>query len=106
MYLNDDILDATGTTPNDTEGLINLPLTAREIQAVAFFKVGADGDIRVSLRSKYDVDVRSVASRHGGGGHKNAAGFTVKGPLIEVRAGIIREIEQAIAEGMQSKPQE
>jgi phosphoesterase RecJ-like protein len=106
LYLNDDILNATGTTYNDTEGLINLPLTAREIQAVAFFKVGADGDIRVSLRSKYDVDVRSVASRHGGGGHKNAAGFTVKGPLIEVRAGIIREIEQAIAEGMQSKPQE
>ena len=106
LYLNDDILNATGTTYNDTEGLINLPLTAREIQAVAFFKVGADGDIRVSLRSKYDVDVRSVASRHGGGGHKNAAGFIVKGPLIEVRAGIIREVEQAIAAGMQTKLQE
>ena len=106
LYLNDDILNATGTTYNDTEGLINLPLTAREIQAVAFFKVGADGDIRVSLRSKYDVDVRSVASRHGGGGHKNAAGFTVKGPLIEVRAGIIHQIEQAIAAGMESRPQD
>src|SRR4029078_7917506 len=55
LYLNDDILNATNTTYKDTEGLINLPLTAREIQAVAFFKVGADGDIRVSLRSKYDV---------------------------------------------------
>jgi phosphoesterase RecJ-like protein len=105
MYLNDDIMNATGTTYNDTEGLINLPLTAREIQAVAFFKVGADGDIRVSLRSKYDVDVRSVAGRHGGGGHKNAAGFTVRGPLADVRPGIIREIEQAIAAGMQSRPE-
>ena len=61
LYLNDDMLDATGTTSNDTEGLINLPLTAREIQAVVFFKLGADGDIRISMRSKYDVDVRSVA---------------------------------------------
>ena len=43
---------------------------------MVFFKLGADGDIRISMRSKYDVDVRSVASRHGGGGHKNAAGFT------------------------------
>ena len=49
MYLNDHILNATSTTYNDTEGLINLPLTAREIQAVIFFKLGADGDIHVSM---------------------------------------------------------
>jgi len=102
LYLNDEILNATGTTYNDTEGLINLPLTAREIHAVAFFKVGADGDVRVSLRSKYDVDVRSVAARYGGGGHKNASGFTVRGPLEDVREVIIAEIEQAIASGQRA----
>ena len=106
LYLNDDILNATGTTYNDTEGLINLPLTAREIQAVAFFKVGADGDVRVSLRSKYDVDVRAVASQHGGGGHKNAAGFTIRGPLIDVRNEVIAEVRAAIAAGVQSRPQD
>jgi phosphoesterase RecJ-like protein len=104
MYLNDDIMNATGTTYNDTEGLINLPLTAREIQAVVFFKLGADGDIHVSMRSKYDVDVREVAARHGGGGHKNAAGFKVAGPLQAVRDGILAEIGVAIAIGVQSRP--
>ena len=104
MYLNDDILHATGTTANDTEGLINLPLTAREIQAVVFFKLGADGDVRISMRSKYDVDVRSVASRHGGGGHKNAAGFTMSGPLVALRAGIVEELKSAIAMGLRSRP--
>jgi bifunctional oligoribonuclease and PAP phosphatase NrnA len=104
MYLNDDIMNATGTTYNDTEGLINLPLTAREIQAVVFFKLGADGDIHVSMRSKYDVDVRGVAARHGGGGHKNAAGFKVKGPLAAVRDGILKEIADAIATGLQTRP--
>jgi len=104
MYLNDDILNATNTTYNDTEGLINLPLTAREIQAAVFFKLGADGDIHVSMRSKYDVDIRLVAVRHGGGGHKNAAGFKVRGPLSAVRDGILKEIADAIALGMQSRP--
>jgi phosphoesterase RecJ-like protein len=104
MYLNDDIMNATGTTYNDTEGLINLPLTAREIQAVVFFKLGADGDIHVSMRSKYDVDVRSIAARHGGGGHKNAAGFKLKGPLAAVRDDILRELDAAIAIGVQSRP--
>src|SRR5258708_2503885 len=61
MYLNDDIMNATGTTYNDTEGLINLPLTAREIQAVGVFKVGAHGDIHVSMRSKYDVHRPTIA---------------------------------------------
>ena len=96
---------APARTYNDTEGLINLPLTAREIQAVVFFKAGADGDIRVSLRSKYDVDVRAVASRHGGGGHKNAAGFTVKGPLEAVIDGILQEIVTAIELGIETRPE-
>jgi len=104
MYLNDDIMNATGTTYNDTEGLINLPLTAREIQAVVFFKLGADGDVHVSMRSKYDVDVRSVAARHGGGGHKNAAGFKVAGPLNAVRDRILEELAKAIAIGVQTRP--
>lgn len=104
MYLDDNIMNATGTTYNDTEGLINLPLTAREIQAVVFFKMGADGDMHVSMRSKYDVDVRAIAARHGGGGHKNAAGFKVKGPLDAVRDGIIDELAAAIALGVQTRP--
>jgi phosphoesterase RecJ-like protein len=103
MYLDDHILNATGTTYNDTEGLINLPLTAKEIRAVVFFKVGADGDIHVSMRSKYDVDVRAVAATHGGGGHKNAAGFKVKGPLPAVRDGVVQEVARAIALGVQTR---
>jgi bifunctional oligoribonuclease and PAP phosphatase NrnA len=104
MYLDDGIMNATGTTYNDTEGLINLPLTAREIQAVVFFKLGADGDIHVSMRSKYDVDVRAIAARHGGGGHKNAAGFKLKGPIGAVRDGVLKELAEAIAVGVQSRP--
>jgi phosphoesterase RecJ-like protein len=104
LRMDEQMLAATGSTHNDTEGLINLPLTAREIQAVVFFKVTETGDVRVSMRSKYDVDVRHVASAFGGGGHKNAAGFTVKGPLTAVRDGIVQRIVSAIAEGLESRP--
>lgn len=104
LYLDDRLLNETGTTYNDTEGLINLPLTAREIQAVVFFKLGADGDVRVSMRSKYDVDVRNVAAHYGGGGHKNAAGFTVHGPLDGVRDAILQDLVEAIAAGLESRP--
>ena len=104
LYMDDEMLAACGCTHNDTEGVINLPLTAREIQAVVFFKAASNGDIRVSMRSKYDVDVRLVANQFGGGGHKNAAGFTVTGPLSSVRADIINRIVQAISDGLQTRP--
>jgi phosphoesterase RecJ-like protein len=104
LYMDDGMLEACGCTNNDTEGLINLPLTAREIQAVVFFKSGPDGEVRVSMRSKYDVDVRQVAAAFGGGGHKNAAGFTITGSLESVRPRIIDLLVKAVAHGLQSRP--
>lgn len=105
LYMDDRMLEACGCTNNDTEGLINLPLTAREIQAVVFFKVSSGEDVvRVSMRSKYDVDVRQVASTFGGGGHKNAAGFTVTGSLEDARPVILERLIAAIAAGLTSRP--
>jgi bifunctional oligoribonuclease and PAP phosphatase NrnA len=104
LYMDDAMLEACGCTHNDTEGLINLPLTAREIHAVVFFKVAPDGAVRVSMRSKYDVDVRLVANAFGGGGHKNAAGFTVAGPLDRVRPVILDKVVAAIAAGLEARP--
>jgi len=104
LDMDDAMLAACGCTYNDTEGVINLPLTAREIQAVVFFKVASNGDVRVSMRSKYDVDVRLVANGFGGGGHKNAAGFTVPGPLEAVRGPILDRLVEAIAHGLQTRP--
>ena len=103
LGMDDAMLGACGCTHNDTEGLINLPLTAREIQAVVFFKVGSDGAVRVSMRSKYDVDVRVVANVYGGGGHKNAAGFTVAGPLEQARPAILERVVTAIARGLETR---
>ena len=104
LYMDDAMLEACGCTHNDTEGLINLPLTAREIHAVVFFKVAPDDAVRVSMRSKYDVDVRLVANAFGGGGHKNAAGFTVAGPLDQVRPVILDKVVAAIAAGLEARP--
>jgi bifunctional oligoribonuclease and PAP phosphatase NrnA len=97
MCLTQDMLDTADSTVNDTEGIINLPLTAREIQAVVFFKALEPGEVRVSMRSKYDVDVRAVAAQYGGGGHVNAAGFSVTGAVSAVRGPIVRALLDEIA---------
>jgi phosphoesterase RecJ-like protein len=99
LRLDQQMLEEAGSTLNDTEGIINLPLTAREIHAVAFFKALEPGLVRVSLRSKYDVDVRAVAVKYGGGGHTNAAGFNVPGTEEDVRQRIVDDVVRAIDAG-------
>jgi bifunctional oligoribonuclease and PAP phosphatase NrnA len=73
-----------GGTNDDLEGLINFPLTVKDIEAVAFFKEIGDHDWRVSLRSKGAVDTGAIARAHGGGGHTNAAGCSAAGALEDV----------------------
>lgn len=106
MCLTQDLLDSADSTVNDTEGIINLPLTAREIQAVVFFKALERDTVRVSMRSKYDVDVRRVAARYGGGGHTNAAGFTVAGKVPEVRGPIIEQLTAEIERATQQREEQ
>jgi phosphoesterase RecJ-like protein len=75
----------SGGTYEDTEGLVNLPLTVKDIQAVVFFRETEENEWRISLRSKGNVDVNAVASEFGGGGHKNASGCGATGPLEDLK---------------------
>ena len=96
LNLDQSLLEDTGCTYDDTEGLVNLPLSARQILAVMFLKHTSPNNFRVSLRSKSDIDIRQIATRHGGGGHKNAAGFTADGDLEAVKTTILKEIVEAV----------
>jgi phosphoesterase RecJ-like protein len=99
LALDDDLLSTCGATPDDTEGLVNLPLGAREVVAVALLKRQNGNVFRVSLRSKGAVDVRAVAETWDGGGHQNAAGCTVTGSTTEVRDAIVARMKQVIDAG-------
>lgn len=86
---------AAGGTYDDTDGLINFPLSVKDIRAVAFFKEAGAGEWRVSLRSKGAVDVGAIARTHGGGGHLNAAGCSVSGELEVWQTWFLDHLEQA-----------
>ena len=67
----------------DTEGLVNYPLKVMDIEASILFKEDYD-KIRISFRSKKDIDVNQIARKYfDGGGHKNAAGGMSKKKLKE-----------------------
>jgi phosphoesterase RecJ-like protein len=96
VSVDEELVTSCSGTYEDTEGLINLPLTVREIQAVVFFKQVGPDDWRVSMRSKGDVNINAVAKEFGGGGHKNASGCSASGSLEHLK----RVFQQKITEQM------
>ncbi len=96
LGFDEGMLARCGATVDDTEGLVNLPLGANEVLAVALFKGQDNGTCRVSLRSKASVDVRGVAAQWGGGGHRNAAGATLTGSVEALKTEVVSALARAI----------
>lgn len=66
----------------DTENLINVPLQIRTVEvSILMVEPREPGPIRISLRSKGQVDVARFAEQFGGGGHARAAGLKIEGSL-------------------------
>ena len=84
----------------DTDEVME-PLRCLEgVEVVALLKERFDGTVKCSLRARGDVDVQSIVSLFGGGGHKKAAGATMRMGLQEAE----RALEQAIARSLSWTP--
>lgn len=97
IQVSQEMLQTTGTTMEDCEGLINLPRSVAGVRVALILKESDDNVVGGSLRAKGDCDVAGVAAQFGGGGHRNAAGFRVNGKsLSQVQAMLLPAIEQAL----------
>lgn len=96
IRMTKDAMERSGATEDDSDGIINYPLTIGEVEAVAFFRELSNNLFRISLRSKNRVNVARVAEHFGGGGHSNAAGFTVKADFDELSQQVLAELREAV----------
>ena len=85
------MFEDTNTTANDTEEFINFALSVRGVNIAIFFREEKCGNVKISFRSD-SVDVRKIAHKLNGGGHKYASGATVSGNLVSVKEKVLRYI--------------
>jgi bifunctional oligoribonuclease and PAP phosphatase NrnA len=88
--------EQTHAADEDADGFVNYPLAVGEVEATALFKETAPGVYRTSLRSKGDVNVAKIAEQFGGGGHRNAAGCTLKGTSSELEQKVVPLLQDAV----------
>lgn len=79
-YLSQEMLQAEGATVDETEGVAEYLRGVQEGTVVVLMKETPEGEMRISMRSRPEVDVAAIATALGGGGHRQAAGFTIPGP--------------------------
>jgi phosphoesterase RecJ-like protein len=102
MTITKSMLAATGTQPEDVDGLINYARRIKNVKVAALIQELQNGTGRantlscyhVSLRSDGTVDVAAIANSYGGGGHVSAAGFQIKSTLSNLKSEMITLAEK------------
>jgi bifunctional oligoribonuclease and PAP phosphatase NrnA len=78
------MIDACGATGVDTSEFTTPLLAIDGVRVAILFRELPGGKVKVSLRSKGELDVSLVAAEFGGGGHRNASGIVMPGRFEEI----------------------
>jgi phosphoesterase RecJ-like protein len=79
----------------EAEDLVNYPRSVGSVRVACLLRE-RDAVVKVSLRGKGEVDVSRIAARFGGGGHPNAAGCTLPGPLDQATHRVLDAVRAAL----------
>ncbi len=79
-----------GADSGDTEGVVNHLRSIAGTELAVIFVEMDTGQVKVSFRSRHQLDVAKLAREFGGGGHARAAGAKVNGSMTQVREQVIR----------------
>src|SRR5271168_3919050 len=81
-WVTSEDMDRIGAIAEDCEGVVNYLISIAGVESAVFLREVPNADqFRLSIRSKGKTDVARIAELFGGGGHRNASGCTLDGPL-------------------------
>lgn len=92
-YITKRIMDFHGVTPKDLEGIVSQLRVTKGVEVAILLYETAPQEFKVSLRATGDIDVSKVAGFFGGGGHKKAAGVTMKGTVHDIINNLSEQID-------------
>lgn len=75
--------DAIGVTEDDMDNISSFPRTISGVCMAATLRETKEGDVKLSVRAIPGFDATVLTAQFGGGGHKGAAGATLKMSLKE-----------------------
>lgn len=98
LAVTEEMQNKTGCSGTDLEGIAVITRSIEGIKAGVTLKQTGSDEFKVSLRTYPPLDASAICKALGGGGHKAAAGASVKGTLAEVKAKVLAAVETAMEE--------
>lgn len=86
--------EAIGVTEDDMENISGFPRSIEGVKIAATLRETADGAVKVSVRAVPEYDAGAVCAQFGGGGHRGAAGCTLKLSLAEAAKAIAQAMPE------------
>ena len=90
-----------GLENRDSDSLYQLLQSVAEVEAIVLIRQETPEKCSVGFRSGDWVNVGSIAASFGGGGHKNAAGFSFLGTISEIKPKIIEAFDKVFTQSKQ-----
>ncbi len=98
MAVTQDMLNETGCKDNELEGLAAITRSIEGVLVGVTIKQKESDTYKVSLRTETGIDASQICATLGGGGHKAAAGCTLRGSLSEVKEQLLKQVKIALEE--------
>ena len=90
----------SGAVEDDLDGIASIPRSIEGVRIGITLREKNDGAFKVSMRARPPADASKICAEFGGGGHKGAAGCTLKFPPEEAEAKILAAAERYLSEGL------
>ncbi|MBQ6847812.1 MAG: DHH family phosphoesterase [Clostridia bacterium] len=94
LTVTDEMQYKTGCSGTDLEGIAVISRSVEGVIAGVTLKQTGDDEFKVSLRTYSPLDASEICKTLGGGGHKGAAGASVKGDLATVKAKVLDAVKR------------
>jgi len=96
--------ERTGINNQHDGGLVSFLTAVDEAFIGVVFTETAEGKVEVSIRSVPGVNIANVAFALGGGGHPQAAGCTIDGPLERAAQTVIAALQETLRQQLAANP--
>lgn len=96
-HISHEMIHQTGADDGAYDEIVQVIQRVDGVRISVLFKERASGSVKISLRSKPDIDVSAIARRWGGGGHRQAAGATLEMSLADAQREVLAALRERLA---------
>lgn len=96
IYLTKSMIEESKAEDDDLDGISSIPRMIAGVKVGVTFREKENNEFKISVRTEGEIDACKICEAFDGGGHKNAAGCSIKGSLSEIEKKLILKIGESL----------